>query len=419
MIAIAPLRRSESGVKLALKNRSGEERISMSDQPKRKYKARVAEPQIVERRGRLGIRFSVAGVRYNLGLGWPDTAMHRSLAELKINEVKRDLLLGDFDKTLERYRPDEFKARARPEPDDPTGWPPLIEVFDKYADHKRPQCSPSTMRSQYFKWRILLARCPVPLCSGGKIRSWLIKNTTPDYARRVLQGLNGMGKWAAEDKLIPSNPFQGLTIAVAKNADTDAPIEFWSRGERDRIIIAFRHHNCYSHYAALVEFLFFCGCRPSEALGLQWGDVAVDCRSLTFRGAITENEAGQIRRKEGLKRQKKRMVRLGARVKGLLEGLERGEDGDLVFPAPHGGPIDWSNFTRRAWKVIIGGLKFDYLSPYSTRHTMISLALKGDPHAVPPIAPMAVEDVAALVGNSARVIYGSYAGVSRDLELPE
>jgi integrase len=288
------------------------------------------------------------------------------------------------------------------------------------------------MRSQYQKWRLIFAKCPHPINAGGAIRTWLIETTTVDYARRLLQGLNGMGKWAVQSALVPSNPFQGLTIAAPKTDSDDAPIEFWSRDERDQIIAEFKASPRYSHYAPLVEFLFFSGCRPSEVLGLQWADIEWDrsglgksgpgksaCKSLTFRGAIVEDEQGRFRRKEGLKRQRKRSVRLGPRLVALLGSMAPGDGSDLVFPAPGGGPILWQNFSRRAWRSVLGALGLPYLSPYSTRHTMISLALKGCPDCDPPIAPMAVEDVAAIVGNSARVIYQCYAGVSKDLELRE
>lgn len=375
-------------------------------------------PQVRSRGGNLMIRFSLAGRRHNLSLGWPDNDIHRPLALLKAEEIRRDIALGQFDESLAKYRPAGMVAGTRPDRSTPA-WPSLLEVFDRYTDYKRPQCSPSTMRSQYYKWRILLTQCPVPLDRGGEIRSWLIKSTTPGYARRILQGLNGMGKWAKEEEIIPSNPFHGLSIAVPKNEAQDDPIEFWTRDERDRIIEAFRGSRYYSHYARLVEFLFFTGCRPSEAIGLQWGDVDRDCRSLTFRGAITEDEEGQLRRKDGLKRQKKRSIRLSPRLTKLLSEADRGGAEDLAFPSPHGGPIRWNNFNNRAWRSILLGLGLDNLSPYSTRHTMISLALKGCPECDPPIAPMAVEDVAAIVGNSARVIYQCYAGVSKDLELRE
>lgn len=383
-------------------------------------------PKVEVFRGNLRIRFSLQGHRYVLALGWPDSTVHRPLAQLRADEIKRDILLNNFDPTLDRYRADGVRSGTRPDRS-AAEWPPLLVVWDRYTDYKRPQCSPSTMRSQYQKWRLIFAKCPLPINAGGAIRTWLIETTTVDYARRLLQGLNGMGKWAVQSALIPSNPFQGLTIAAPKTDSDDAPIEFWSRAERDQIIAEFKSSSRYSHYAPLVEFLFFSGCRPSEALALQWADVERNlsgaCKSLTFRGAIVEDEQGRFRRKEGLKRQRKRAVRLGPRLVALLGSMATsvptGDSSDLVFPAPGGGPILWQNFSRRAWRSVLGALGLPYLSPYSTRHTMISLALKGCPDCDPPIAPMAVEDVAAIVGNSARVIYQCYAGVSKDLELRE
>ena len=51
-----------------------------------------------------------------------------------------------------------------------------------------------------------------------------------------------------------------------------------------------------------------------------------------------------------------------------------------------------------------------YLPQYNARHTFITLALENG---------LDAKDVAYLVGNSPAVIYKHYAGVKRDLHVPE
>lgn len=72
--------------------------------------------------------------------------------------------------------------------------------------------------------------------------------------------------------------------------------------------------------------------------------------------------------------------------------------------------INWQNFRKRCWRDLLLGCEIAYRNPYQMRHTFITLALR---------AGMPVTDVAALVGNSPAIIYKHYAGVSRDLVLPD
>jgi integrase len=350
-------------------------------------------------------------------MGLEDTPTNRSIAELRVAQIRRDLAVGDFDETLESYRSAATKAGRRV---DKTQWPPLLEVFDKYVDFKRPRCSPSTMRSQFAKWRQLLVRCPYPINSARDIRKWLLGETTIDYARRIMVGLNAMAKWAVKEGLIEQNPFLDFLIpASAQDVAHHESIDYWPREDRNRIIAAFRQSYKHCHHAGLVEFLFLAGCRPSEALGLTWSDITEDCCQVSFKKALVENEEGQLDLKEGLKRQKKRIVKLNNQLTNLLRSLDRGADDCFVFTSKRGGVVNWGNFTKRSWRPILKSLGLDYMKPYAFRATMITLALQGDPTADPPILPMTIADVSALVGTNPRTLNDRYAGVSKNLRLPE
>jgi integrase len=51
--------------------------------------------------------------------------------------------------------------------------------------------------------------------------------------------------------------------------------------KEDRIIEAFKTNRYYKYYTPLMEFLFFTGCRPSEAVALQWKHIGF--KEITFR----------------------------------------------------------------------------------------------------------------------------------------
>jgi integrase len=218
-----------------------------------------------------------------------------------------------------------------------------------------------------------------------------------------------MGRWAEASRKLPANPFCNLRIQT-KKVVAEIP-EPWTREERDQIIEGFRRSAKFHHYGNFVEFLFLCGCRPSEALALNWADVASDCRKLTFRSALTSNQSGKKAIKAGLKRQKARQVPLNRRLAELFLEMKGSAKSDrIVFTTPRGGLINWSSWSAKVWAPQLKALGLPHKKPYSTRHTMITLALQ---------CGVSVADVATLVGNSPEIIHRHYAGVSRDLRLPE
>jgi integrase len=154
------------------------------------------------------------------------------------------------------------------------------------------------------------------------------------------------------------------------------------------------------------------GCRPSEAIALQWQHISQDFRFIRFEQAVVVSESGLVC-KRGLKTQKKRSFPINKSLGELLKSIKLTgvEDEDKVFPAKEGMWIDVHNLTNRGWKAILENLDgIEYRKPYQTRHTFITLALRNG---------MDVKDVAKLVGNSPEVIYRHYVGHSREIVVPD
>lgn len=165
--------------------------------------------------------------------------------------------------------------------------------------------------------------------------------------------------------------------------------------------------------APFVKFLFATGCRPSEAVALQWGDINLNKNFLTFQRSYTISEDG-LKMKQGLKTQKKRKFPFneGHSLKLLLESIkpENPQPEQLVFPSPTGKVIDFHNFNVRAWNKILEGLPdIKYRKPYQTRHTFITLAIN----------EATVPTVARLVGNSPEMIFRHYVGNITDIFAPD
>lgn len=175
-------------------------------------------------------------------------------------------------------------------------------------------------------------------------------------------------------------------------------------------------------YAPLIEFLFLTGCRPSEAIALQWQHITPDFRSIRFEQAVVPSEKGLVCKK-GLKTPKKRTFPVNSRLVKLLQSIKPEEvTGETkVFPSPEGTWIDVHNLTNRAWQSILSKLNdIEYRKLYQTRHTLITAALE-TAIATPDgkMKMLDAKDVAKLVGTSPKMIYEHYAGQTRELFVPE
>ncbi len=154
------------------------------------------------------------------------------------------------------------------------------------------------------------------------------------------------------------------------------------------------------------------GCRPSEAVGLEWKHIANDFGFIRFEQAVVVSESG-LTCKKGLKTQKKRIFPINTRLAILLKSIKPVAvcDNAKIFPSKEGRWIDVHNFTNRGWRATLSNLDgIEYRKLYQTRHTFITLALKNG---------MDVKDVATLVGNSPEIIYRHYVGQSREIIVPD
>jgi len=303
----------------------------------------------------------------------------------------------------------------------------LLDTWDKYIDFKRPSISPSYLGGQLQATRNHLQKLSgLPRADAVAIRDWAVANLSIDSAKRLISQLSACYGWAKNSKLIEANPFAGMASEMKlprskKISAGDRDVEPFTAAERDSIIAAFKTNrfchpftsgnHLHSNYAAYVQFLFYTGCRPSEAIGLQWKNIDFNKRIVLFQDAVVQSPRGRIR-KEGLKTQSFRRFKMNNQLRevfGDIKPLSQSAE-SLVFPAPEGGFIVQDNFRKRVWKKILEGLGLEYRVPYQTRHTFITLCLdKG----------IDAKDIALWVGNSPEIIYKHYAGSRHNLQVPE
>jgi integrase len=372
-------------------------------------KASAGVPQIKNSHGSLSITFMPKGdKRKYLSLGLPESERNRQYAEMICQIIQNDILAGHFDQTLDKYKRHTSSKAAEPEAN--MGLI-LRELWDKYTDYKRSQLSQTTIAVDFDRVSQFVDKFPTKSFDDAVvIRDWLLGNTTPDQAKRVLKQLATCGKWCVRSKLAESNSFTGMAADIATvKGDEELDIDLFSSEERDRLIAYFYAQR--SHYATLIEFLFRTGCRPSEAIALEYGHIAEGYRSITFQQAITMSENG-LKLKQGLKTQKKRVFPCGDGMKKFLASIDC-DDGDrsgLIFTSPQGRFVDVQNFSAREFKPALKALGINERNIYQTRHSYITFCIASG---------MPIKDVAKLVGNSPEIIYKHYLGGNKNLVAPD
>jgi integrase len=379
-------------------------------------KANKGTVQIKNSNGRLQLVFSYGSKRHYISLGFTDSKSSRKLAELRAREIELDILSGNFDATLAKYKPEKVPSPSTAvTPITPTPvQPSLAELWEKYTDYKRPQVSQSTIAKDFVKTASHINKLPTDdLSEAIAIRNHLVQQLTPNAAKRCLTQFAACCNWAVKSELIAENPFKGMAseIKQPKAQTAEADIDPFTAQERDAILAAFAANRYYSPYAPLVKFLFSTGCRPSEAIALQWQHISNDYQLIRFEQAVTVSTKG-LAMKQGLKTQEKRRFPCNASLRAFLKAIkpEQAQPHDLVFPSPEGKYIDFHNFRNRAWQSVLSELKIRYRKPYQMKHTFITLALENG---------LEAKDVARLVGNSPEMIYRHYAGGKRNLFVPE
>ncbi len=337
------------------------------------------------------------GKQERICLGLPDTPQNWQIAEAKAKLIEAEIVLGQFDPTLKRYK-QQSKYQVSEEID-------FLDLWRQYTESRISLLAASTIKKEFRRVeRRLESISPKQRANAKALRAYLIKNLKPDAARRIIKYLKACCQWAENEEIVKTNPFANLkTPSSVKHRK----INPFTKGERDLIIKTFAEDRYYSFYTSYVKFLFYTGCRPEEAIALQWNHV--DVKNFSY---ITFSETVVDRDKKGTKTHRIRRFPINQAVKDLLLEVmpqELNPDG-LVFPSPKGLNIDPHNFLNRAWRTVLSKLPIPYRPQYNARHSFITWCLEQG---------VGVVQVAEWVGNSPTIIYSNYAGLISTVQVPE
>ena len=332
-----------------------------------------------------------------------DTTAGQTVAAQILADVKLDIYQGNFDPSLAKYRRKPVKKVMA-----------IYDLWCEYVNYRRETIKRSTLH--YYEEIIgnRLRDCPQSLWKELEVRAWLLDNMSQDYAARILKCLSWAVTWGLKHKRIDLE--ENLYIQMAKETRPKTqtpPPDAFSIEEKEGILNSFLTSRRHDHYYPFVYFLFLTGCRPSEAIGLQWGDISTDFKFVNFTGSIVQIKSETVRMSKS-KTNRIRSFPINPELRDLIEacGNSFGDPWKLVFPSQDDptAPINYRNFSKNAWAKTVDPIVGRNTTPYSCRDTFITeqIAL-GTPVAI----------VARWVDNSPQIIDQRYFDISAVSFMPK
>lgn len=335
---------------------------------------------LVSAAGRLKLQLPrkwFGGKQKYLTLGLPDNPDTRLYASNIIREMEWDYLNGRLDPSFLKYFPQIQTL--------PTNLG-IADLWADYCSYKAKNLKPSTIYYLVNGLGAHIRRCPHQAVDRAlAIRDWLLDTTTPDMSRRIIAVLASAVKWGIKHQkvTIAINPFTDMSSDIRIDKERSQPNAF-SPQECELILAAFWNSEHYDFYAPLVQFWLWTGCRPSEGIGLEWAQISDDCSRIVFDRSIVK-VGNKFVRSYKSKNNRKRAFPCQSELQEFLLDLKpfRSHATDLVFPSKTGKPIDYTNFSHRAWDRVVSPVLNRHSTPYNCRDTFITDQIgKGVPLAI-------------------------------------
>jgi integrase len=331
---------------------------------------------------KLSIRFRVKGYKkqFYLSTGLKDSQKNRDIVAARWELIQREVALSQFDPTLERYKFGEKKVQTIQDESD------ISKLWEKFTQFKSDFLEASTIQ-RYSEMGKIIAKLPNQNPSDAVvIREILLKDYSYHTARSIVNHLSLCCEWAITSKFVSENPFKLLVLPKLRKSSAEK-LAAYTLEQRDLIISAFENHQKFGHYANLIKFLFWTGCRPGEVFALTWGDVSRDCTKIT----ICKAYASQVKVLKGTKNGKRRTFPAapGGKLHTMLLGMRSCQPNhELVFKSLTGKQLAlkildkvWYGAQSRGYyypgvvtELASKGI-VPYLKLYSTRHTFATWAI--------------------------------------------
>lgn len=355
--------------------------------------------------------------RATIPLGLQDTPANRVLGDRILRQLQLDIDNNTF-QWADRHN---YRQLAQPHQLNTIAPPKAIDLWSRYTESRQPYLETSTLLKDYKAITTRLLTAKITDLATAKLKLLQVPYSL-EVVKRTLAQLQAMAKWAAKQNLITDLPatleaLDHTEIRKTKGSQGKTRRAF-TKQEQLTILEAFQSDrfspkHAHSHYYNYLYFLFNFGCRPSEAVGIQWQDIDLKQEQIIFQRSYS----AVTRQEKSIKTHTSRTFPLaGSRLEWLQSiQLSQFQPTDLVFPSPTGLPITHPNFLRNVWQPILKNLVSlgeieSYLPPNNTRHTFITQAIA---------AGMDDEDVAHICGNSDRTIRNHYKAKKRQIQVKD
>lgn len=357
------------------------------------------------------LQFTVEGARFSFsplpGGKW-DNKRDRQLVAAIATKIENDILAGNFDLSLERYR-HKLSAAQNPLPEKASSRICWLELWDAWVASL--DLPISTAADHYACVRAMIVKSENPPLDNIE---WLqVSKLAASTFNRRLSMLRSCLLWAIDEGLAKANPLKKIRSRLTTEQErqlSDGKKTPFSDLEIQKILS--RIDRFYPTYAPFVQFLLFSGVRTGEAVGLTWENVDLERRLIFVKQSISRERGGYKKIQKNPKtRDSIRTLRMSDRVFALFGSIITENACGLIFKSPKGQIIDHGNFRTQCWKPTLSALGIPYRKPYATRHTLLSQALESG---------LSVPQVAQIAGHrDGKMILQHYGHVINQSQLPE
>lgn len=410
-----------------------------------KARSPKGEISVENNAGRIRLRWRYRGERFALNLPLDYLPENLQSAAIKVAEIKLDMAKGEFDSSLEKYKPnapDLIDVMAPKDmsisAQDPI---PSTPVITAELSDDPPPILITDLEESFNTWCRVIRN--VDIENAGDyyyIRSWLQKQVlapvmdiaeqldaagwgVSTYNRRMTY-LRSFLTWVKAKGGLQVNPLELVVKRKGKKRVKRIQRRPLSEKEILSILNAFKNNRfcskfarpSHSFYYPFVAFLFYTGTRNAEAIGLR-------VKHLDFKNGlieISETFARTIkgyhhaaRVKKATKTENERYVQMTEELLSiLLPQIEGKQPNDFVFHSFRGKSINDQMFQKRIFKPILKILGIDERDLYSARHSFGTRAVQQH---------MALTDVAYVMGHASiqTAIRNYVAVMPRKVELPK
>lgn len=364
--------------------------------------------KVEEFRGKLRLRWTVGGKTHCIGLRLDDSVINRRIAESKATAIQLDILSGNFDESLQKYKPKIYKSEKSQKVKILT----FQELWAEYMIEREKNLGIRTIQDKFKSIQTRInefGRDVKTQKDAEDFKDYLSRFNQPRQVLDKITDISACYKWGISLGCAQMNWFDRIKDQIQVEPKQQSK-PFTT--EEIRIILDGFQYPKYSHYFDYAQFLFLTGCRTSEAIGLRWKHIDKDFRSIWFGETITRGVAKSTKNNKArtfpCNEQLQKLLR--SRFESLYDlSLSQAEE-SLVFTSPDGKVIDDRNFSKRVWKPLLEEMGIEYRRQYNTRHTFISHMLASG---MEPIK------IASITGHDVKVLYERYAGVISRIEVPE